>query len=394
MRGDPVDVSYVRAERGLDGILRILAVAETPTTGWRIFTSHRVVGDTVEVRLRGVPPSAGGIRELSHPAAPTIKIADGGVVSRVAVNARNGTRDIAINQGSGGAGQPRPSVIYRPAAPGPVSPPPKKNSSGSGVTSGNPPPSTSKPPGARVANQIEQVRYDFGATVGVWISPDGTYDMIGQRKPTPDEKRLLDGLGSLLNSTRAFNTTPNSSMGAKVMEDASLIEEVWQRVKLSPELNKKFQTMLNDARALVSSTQGDPGPPPGASGPPPGPVSSGSVSADAARVLGQIQQAQFGFGGTVGAFINNDGGYEVIGTRELTPDEKQILDGLTELSNAVKAVSSSSSATPRPSTAARMREEANAVEQSWKRVRMSQDLNQKFTRMLQEVRAFADALSR
>jgi hypothetical protein len=206
---------------------------------------------------------------------------------------------------------------------------------------------------------------------------------------------LLDTLGSLLNSVKAYNISPNPTMGAKVLEDANLIEQMWQRVKLGQDLNQKVANMLKDVRALASASQGATQPTPDVTDTPATTTPSTTpVSAEASQVVGSIQQAQFGLGTVVGAFINPDGTYEVIGSRQPTPDEKQMLDGMTDLLNSVRAVGSTSGSTPRRNTAARMREEANSVEQAWKRVRMTADLNQKFTTMLRDVRAFADSISR
>jgi hypothetical protein len=396
--GVPVDVSFVRAERGADGIIRILVIAETPTTGWRIYTSHNVVGDAVRVRLRGVQPSSGSLSQVSHPASPTIKVSDNfGNINRIVVTAKNGTRETLVGASAGSeyVGSTTPPVTTprpRPVTPRPVATP-RPVTPSTGIPTTPVPGSTAL--GTRVVNQITQIRYDFGATVGVWINSDGSYDAIGQRQPTADQRRLLDTLGSLLNSVKAYNVSPNSTMGAKVLEDANLIEQTWQKVRLDQDLNQKFVNMLKDVRTLVSATQGVTEPPPDVTDTPAPPTPSTTpVSAEASRVVGSIQQAQFGLGTVVGAFINPDGTYEVIGSRQPTPDEKQMLDGMTDLLNSVRAVGSTSSSIPRRNTAARMREEANSVEQAWKRVRMTADLNQKFTTMLRDVRAFADSISR
>ncbi|QQS46409.1 MAG: hypothetical protein IPM66_21285 [Acidobacteriota bacterium] len=260
-RSGLIDVSDVRAERGSDGLLRILITAETPTSGWRIYTNHELTSDAVYVRLRGVPPTGAGATMISHPTAPTITIPDSnGRFRTVVVVGKNGTRTTQVNAppGSSGTFTPTQPVDY------PNTPP--STGSGTPVPPSTPPASTG--PGAdfnsqasRIANQIEQIRYDYGATVGVWINRDGSYDPIGQRQPTADERKLLDSLGALLNSVRALNlNSPNSAAlrtnAARVQEDTRVVEQAWRRVPASSNLNQKIRTMIQDARNLANQAAG------------------------------------------------------------------------------------------------------------------------------------------
>ncbi len=277
VRAGFVDVSDVRAERSTDGLLRVLITAETPTAGWRIYTNHEVTSDTIYVRLRGVPPTGAGATAISHPTAPVIVIPDrNGRFRTVVVQARNGTRSTQVNApfGSNDTFTPTRPTDYPTYPSGGnqsyPSPPPSTGSGGPPPSTGGggistPPPTTSPGggPGAnfsnqasRVINQIEQIRYDYGATIGVWINRDGTYDPIGQRQPTADERKLLDSLGAMLNSVRALNlNSPNSaalrSNAARVQEDARIVEQAWKRVPVSNNLNQKIRTVLQDARALA-----------------------------------------------------------------------------------------------------------------------------------------------
>ncbi|MBK9314608.1 MAG: hypothetical protein IPM55_10245 [Acidobacteria bacterium] len=269
-RSGLVDVSDVRAERNSDGLLRILITAQTPSSGWRIFTNHELTSDTVYVRLRGVPPSGSATTMISHPTAPTIVIPDNNARFRtVVVNGRNGTRTTFVNAppGSNDTFTPTQPVDYPnyPPSSGAGSIPVPAPGAGTGTGTGSlPPASTGSGPGAdfssqasRIGNQIEQIRYDYGATIGVWINRDGTYDPIGQRQPTTDERKLLDSLGALNNSVRSLhlnspNTSALRSNAARVQEDSRSVEQSWQRVPLSSSLNQKIRTMLQDVSGLAN----------------------------------------------------------------------------------------------------------------------------------------------
>jgi hypothetical protein len=393
---DLVDISYARAERGFDGSVRIFITAETPSTGWRIYTDHRVVGDTVEVYLRGATDGMGFDR-VSRPAADPIIISDRNrYLRRVMIRARNGIREVMIDETASG----RPSGPLVPS--GEVYPP-----------SGN--------LGVRLAREVEQLRSEYAAAIGVWINRDGRTEVLAQRRPSSDERRLLDSLGSLLNSVQAYNTssTPAARQNnlARIQEDVRLVELYWTRVRLSGDLNQKFRNVFRDARALVGGV-----PPPGPPPPPPGPIfppprgprprpqdypvappdismlppstPEGRSTPDASRVIGQIQQVQFDFGATVGVWIERDGSYEIIGPRQPTADERQLLNGLTALLNSVKDLNSSQDPTSRRNAAARTQDATRMVEQYWGKVRLTPDLNQKFRAMLQESRALADAAVR
>ncbi|HKX27788.1 MAG TPA: hypothetical protein VJ302_08865 [Blastocatellia bacterium] len=390
---DLVDVSYVRAERGYDGSLRIFITAETPSTGWRIYTNHRIFGDTVEVFLRGA--SDGGFNRVSRPAADPIVIPDRDrFLKRVIVRARNGSREVLVEQlsYSGGPASTVPAVVVEPA--GPV---------GSGL-------------GARLAAEVEGLRRDVAATIGVGLNP---YD-TGLRRPNVDERRLLDGLGSLLNSVQSYNASTTAggrqNSALRIQEDARAVERSWVRVRLNPDLNQRFRIMFRDVRALTGLgpspdyTTGPVGPPQPYSTRPrapepsvdyptlppnspaylPGTPSPGPAP-DANRVVGQIQRTQFDFGASVGAWIEPDGSYQVLGPRQPTADERQLLTGLTTLLNSVKDLNRAPDPSARRQAAARVQDAARVVEQYSGRVRLTPDLSQKFRTMLQDSRALAAA---
>src|SRR5262249_60905192 len=87
--------------RKQDGLLPVLASAETSPTGWRIYTNHEVKPrDTLDVRLMGIPPSQYGVRQTSHPSAPAVCVEDrNSEIRRIIIRGLNGARYLTIGQG-------------------------------------------------------------------------------------------------------------------------------------------------------------------------------------------------------------------------------------------------------------------------------------------------------
>jgi hypothetical protein len=389
--GVAIDVSDVRSERTQDGMLMILVTAKTPSAGWRIFADHVVSGDQVEVSVRGVPPPSAKAGRVSHPTAPTISIPDNdGVIKKVIVRAKNGVRETKVRAYPGSrptAGAGRPVTPDRTAPPASGSSSPAKGSTTSS--------------GSRVVSEIEQLRTEYGTSVGVMMNKDGTYETSRGRKPTPDEKQLLDALESQLNSLQAYvrnasNPSTRRNSALLVEEDVKLVEQVRMRVKMSSDMNRRFSTVLQNTQTLIandlSGSQPRPASPTAPTRPSTSPASNPSQFAT--TVIGEITQCQYDFGATVGVWINPDGTADLLGQRKPTADEQQILDGLAALLGSAKAIENSSGASADRNIAGRLRSDAARVEQAWRRVKMTTDLNQKFARMLQDSRALADMASR
>jgi hypothetical protein len=389
--GVAVDVSDVRSERTPDGMLMILVTAKTPSAGWRIFADHVVSGDQVEVSVRGVPPPSAKAGRVSHPTAPTISIPDNdGAIKKVIVRAKNGERETKVRAYPGSrptAGARRPDTPDRtaPSASGSSSP-----AKGSTTSSSS-----------RVVSEIEQLRTEFGTSVGVRIDKDGTSEPAKGRKPTPDEKQLLDALESQLNSVQAYvrnasNPSTRRNSALLVEEDVKLVEQVRMRVKMSTDMNRRFSRVLQNTQTLIANDLSGSQPAPAAPTAPTRPSNSPSsnTSQFATTVIGEITQCQYDFGATIGVWINPDGTSDLLGQRKPTADEQQILDGLAALLSSAKAIESSSGASADRNVAGKLRSDAARVEQAWRRVKMTTDLNQKFSRMLQDSRALADMASR
>jgi len=285
----PVPVYDVRAERDRDGFLRVQIRAETPTNGWRIYTHHQTQpGDTLDVRLRGVPSSGAGTRQVSRPSASEICVDDrNSAIRRIVVRGSNGDRYLTIGQGATSAQLDpfsRPSTpdrpIYQPTPrPNPQTGRPRPGA-GAGPSDGSPgnlefPPSTGNPSGStprptsslsslatQVTNQIEVLRLNYAAAIGVWVNRDGTIDPSLGRTPTAGERQLFETLGYMQNSTRALAAPSlaafNRQRSAQQLQnDNQTAQQMWQRVRstgvISQDLDRQWQTVQNNVRALITA---------------------------------------------------------------------------------------------------------------------------------------------
>jgi hypothetical protein len=278
--GGRVPVYDVRAERGADGYVRTLITSETPTAGWRIYTHHELRGDTLEVRLWGIPPSGYGIRQLSRTNAPMIIAQDqNGAIRRILVHGSNGDRYLTLNLGSGVAQaqpyqppqtyQPAPQT-YQPARPPASAGPSDGSSFNPGFTGGTA--STggaTRPTGTslsalatQTANQIDTLRLNYAAVIGLWVNRDGTVDLLGGRRPTANERQLFDTLSFMLGSARALSSASLSAYerqrnGQQLQADAQTAQQMWLRVRstgiLSQDLERQWQNVQNNLRLLIDA---------------------------------------------------------------------------------------------------------------------------------------------
>jgi hypothetical protein len=288
-----VPVYDARAERDRDGLLRVFVTAETSTTGWRIYTNHEVQSrDTLDVRLMGIPPSQYGPRQTSHPSAPAICVEDrNSEIRRIVIRGLNGARYLTIGQGVTSAkvepysqsapssrqpySQSAPSSRqpYSQSAPSsrqPYYPPisqPRRTRPSAGPSDGSfgslPPPATSTDNlsslARQVANQIELLRSNYAAAVGLWMNNDGTAESLGSRRTSPTERQLYDTLTFLLTSARNL-AAPSSDAynrqraGRQLQADTQTALQMWQRVKttgvISPDLDNQWVNTLSSLRTL------------------------------------------------------------------------------------------------------------------------------------------------
>jgi len=265
-----VPVYDARAERGNDGLLRVLVTAETSTTGWRIYTNHEVQPrDTLDIRLMGIPPAQYGVKRISHPTAPAINVEDrNSEIRRIVIRGLNGSRYLAIGQGVTSA---RAEPFSQQAPPIRPSYPPRSQSGrirpGAGPSDGSfgnfPPPATSTgsiPSLARqVANQVELLRSNYAAAVGLWMNNDGTAESFGSRRTTPTERQLYDTLTFLLTSARSLAAPSSDAFsrqraGQQLRADTQTAQDMWQRVKqtgvISQDLDNQWVNTLSNLRTL------------------------------------------------------------------------------------------------------------------------------------------------
>jgi hypothetical protein len=273
-----VAVYEVRAERGTDGYLRALITAETPTNGWRIYTHHQITGnnDTLEVRLRGFPPSSYGLRQVSHPSAPTIIVQDPNrAIARVVVHGSNGSRTLVVNPSGVATAEP-----YRPGTPPPTAsrPVPIPNefpSDGSAITiippttptpvpqqtpvpqTPAPAPTTLSGLAIQTANQLELFRENFAVSLGGWRNRDGSYEFLGQRKPNANERQMLDAVGYLIANVKGVAQSGDAQSRrtgvARIRDDYQVAAQTWTRIPASPELNRRWQAIQQNLQTLVNA---------------------------------------------------------------------------------------------------------------------------------------------
>ncbi len=277
----PVPVYDVRSERGGDGYVRTLITAETQTSNWRIYTHHELRGDTLEIRLRGVPSATYGVRQLSRPPAPMIIVQDqNGAIRRILVHGSNGDRYLNLGFGSGIAQtqpyqppaqtyQPPPQT-YQPARPTTGAGPSDGSSFDLGVPGGasstggatRPAGSSLSALATQTANQINTLRLNYAAVIGLWVNRDGTVDALGGRRPTTNERQLFDTLSFMLGSAGALSSPSISAPerqrnGQQLQADAQTAQQMWLRVRstgiLSQDLERQWQNLQTNLRLLIDA---------------------------------------------------------------------------------------------------------------------------------------------
>src|SRR5262245_1133589 len=267
-----VPVYDARAERDRDGLLRVLVTAETSTTGWRIYTNHEVQPqDTLDVRLMGIPPAQYGARRTSHPSAPAICVEDrNSQIRRIIIRGLNGARYMTIGQGVTSAkaepySQPAPSYQQPFYPPITQAPRPRPGAGPSDGSFGRLPPLASSTgnlssQARQVANQIEVLRSNYAAAIGLWINNnDGTAESLGSRTTSQTERQLYDTLTYLLASTRNLSTSSSNAYsrqraGRQLQADTQNAQQMWQTVKttgiISPDLDNQWVNTLSSLRTL------------------------------------------------------------------------------------------------------------------------------------------------
>jgi hypothetical protein len=111
----------------------------------------------------------------------------------------------------------------------------------------------------QVANQVELLRSNYAAAVGLWVNSDGTAKSLGSRRTSPTEKKLYDTLTFLVTSARSL-AAPSSDpynrqrAGQQLQAETQSAQRLWKRVKasgvISPGLDRQWRNTLNGLRKL------------------------------------------------------------------------------------------------------------------------------------------------
>lgn len=278
----PYDVSAIRES---DGTVLLRVNAEAPSPGWRVYTHHEnYSSNTVRIRLRGTPPSSRSaeaqlaLRQTTITPAPEICLDDRGrsiqraqlldrtgrVRITVDIPSQAGTQRYARAQttvvnGSTGASTgytPNTGTGYTPVTTPPVYTPPTTSQPDIGT---QPVSSSSISTMAEnAAKQVEVIRFQYAANLGYLVNTDGSTTFIGARQPTAEQKQLFDSMGALLNSLRNLRANapnPNTmrSSALRVQEDFNTTHQIWLRVPLDADLNRKWNNVYRDITTLLNS---------------------------------------------------------------------------------------------------------------------------------------------
>jgi hypothetical protein len=221
----------------------------------------------------GVPPSQFGARQLSHPSASAIRLEDrNSEIRRIIVRGRNGDRYLTIGQGVTSAQIDSSSRSIRSGQQSivPRTSRPRTRPSSSGGSFDNFPSSTPSTGNlsslaslaTQTANQVEILRSNYAAAIGLWINSDGTAESLGGRRSTVTETQLYDTLSYLLTSSRSLATSSSNAFnrqraGQQLQRETQTAQQMWQRVKssgvISQDLDRQWQNALNNLRALSNA---------------------------------------------------------------------------------------------------------------------------------------------
>jgi hypothetical protein len=269
-----VPIYDASAQRDNAGLLRIVVTAETSTTGWRIYTHHEKPSqDTLDIRLMGIPPGQYGARRIDHPSAPAICIEDrNSGIRNIIIRGLNGARYLTIGQGATSAkidtNSRSGSSTRQPYSPPPISQPTRPRIR-SGSTGGpytdysTPPPSTGSLPSlaTQTANNLDVLRFNYGAVIGLWVQEDGT--VVSMRNgTTASQRELFETLKALATSARTLAASSSDSYnrqraGQQLQSQTQIAQQRWERVRstgvISSDLDRQWQTAYNNLRSLNSA---------------------------------------------------------------------------------------------------------------------------------------------
>jgi hypothetical protein len=266
-----IPVYDASAQRDRDGMLRVTVTAETPSTGWRIYTHHEQPSrDTLDIRLMGIPPGQYGVRRTDHPSAPAVCVEDrGSAVRRIIIRGQNGARYLSIGQGATSAkiDPTPPNRGYYP----PTSQPTRSRLPRTSGGSFGPPYDDYMPPvssnnglasmALQTANQLDVVKTIYAGQIGLWITNEGS-ELAGSRRPTANERQLYEALNNLSTASRSLASSSSSSYrqraGQQLQRDAQGTQQLWQRVRssnsvITQDLDRRWENAYNGLRSLSAA---------------------------------------------------------------------------------------------------------------------------------------------
>lgn len=229
----------------------------------------------------GIPPSGYGSRQISHPIASEICVDDpNSAIRRIVVRGSNGDRYLTIGPGAASArldpnsrnyssndqsyapnpqtGRPRPIVGPSDGSSGNLNFPSSTPSTGNSTR----PASSLSSLATQVANQIETVRLNYAAAIGLWVNRDGTVESLGGRRTTANERELFDTLGYMQSSARALaapslDAANRQRSAQRLQNDSQTAQDMWQRFRssgiISQDLDRQWQNLQNNLRSLINA---------------------------------------------------------------------------------------------------------------------------------------------
>lgn len=116
------------------------------------------------------------------------------------------------------------------------------------------------------------------------------------------------------------------------------------------------------------------------------PTSSAPPPALAQSVVNQVEVIRAQYSAILGYFLEADGNYRFIGSRQPTTDQRQLLDSLGSLLNSLRELrANASNPYTRRNSALRVQEDVKNTQQVWLRVPMDASLNTKWTAAYRDI---------
>lgn len=277
---NPYDASAIRET---DGSVKLRVNAEAPSQGWRVYSNHENLSNgIVRIRLRGTPPRSNGYEPQFQQNAiipvPEICLDDkSGLLRRAEFMDRRGRSSFIVeipyqpgsrygrapvsspyNAGTGTGtsypGTSNPTSSYPPSTIPTGTAPPIATQPGTSLPA---PTTTIAVQAQSAAAKVDYIRRQYANELGYMIDRNGGSTFIGPQAPTTDQKQYFDGLMALYASlvkvqTGSSDASTVRSNARKVQEDAEFSNQAWRRVRLSADLNNRWQVAYAEIGQLLN----------------------------------------------------------------------------------------------------------------------------------------------